>query len=93
MLNRRKKWKTGKVEALYLNRLNPININFNIFNPSGAPSDNYTNYTVLKHKASWKGGNDLIILISSLSPGKYLMTSWENYAEFLEKLGVPLLLR
>merc|ERR1712198_298801 len=25
--------------------------------------------------------------------GKYLMTSWENYADFLEKLGVPLLLR
>jgi len=25
--------------------------------------------------------------------GKYLMTSWENYAEFLEKLGVPLILR
>ena len=30
---------------------------------------------------------------SFLSPGKYLMTSWENYADFLEKLGVPLLLR
>merc|ERR1712227_230405 len=25
--------------------------------------------------------------------GKYLMTSWENYADFLEKLGVPLILR
>merc|ERR1712024_142134 len=25
--------------------------------------------------------------------GKCLMTSWENYADFLEKLGVPLLLR
>merc|ERR1711923_403529 len=25
--------------------------------------------------------------------GKDMMTSWENYAEFLEKLGVPLLLR
>ena len=25
--------------------------------------------------------------------GKYLMTSWDTYPEFLEKLGVPLLLR
>merc|ERR1711976_819674 len=25
--------------------------------------------------------------------GKYLMTSWESYPDFLEKLGVPLLLR
>ena len=28
-----------------------------------------------------------------LFTGKYLMTSWESYPDFLEKLGVPLLLR
>merc|ERR1712168_1645918 len=42
------------------------------------------------------------VVMETLSPdqrkkmtwrGKYLMTSWENYADFLEKLGVPLLLR
>ena len=26
-------------------------------------------------------------------PGRYMMTSWENYEDFLEKLGVGLLLR
>ena len=33
------------------------------------------------------------MLMQQFSAGKYLMTSWENYADFLEKLGVPLLLR
>jgi len=37
--------------------------------------------------------NKIQLLKSILSAGKYLMTSWENYADFLEKLGVPLLLR
>merc|ERR1711997_1104488 len=68
---------TGQVTLLYL-QLCSVHQPDQTNNQQSNAMENLTSEQ-RKKMESWKG--------------KYLMTSWENYADFLEKLGVPLLLR
>ena len=74
---------------------------------SGMVIETSTSSTVIDEKMrkemeTWKGEatknkqakSSLGTIIGRICiPGRYMMTSWENYEDFLEKLGVGLLLR